>query len=216
MQVWSDLAVGVENLAHRSWLAGLAASQLGGHRWYWRLGYALWLESWRGPAHRLGQQADLPPGFGREDLIYGETPLWTAWQLLLWADLKPQERFCEIGCGRGVTSLVARLVYGARVRSYEAIELLADKARWLGRALDAEMEVFTQSAGPYAEADLYYLTPTTWSDANWKGVQKGLLSARVGSRALVLTQPLPGWQVLNQRKMPYSWGWSQTYLLVKT
>jgi hypothetical protein len=208
----SDLAVALENLVHRGRLACRGAAQLGRQRWYWRLGYALWLESLRGPAYRLGH---LPAPLGREDLIYGETPLGTAYQLLNWGQLQLGQRFCEIGCGRGVTSLVARLVFGAQVTSYEAVERRADKARWLSRALDAGLEVVTQSGGPYVEADLYYLTPTTWSEANWNTVQQALEVAPSGSRALVLTQPLKDWNLLEKRLLPYSWGWSQTYLLLK-
>ena len=175
----------------------------------------MWLESWRGPAHRAGLRAELPPELEREDLIYGETPLWTAYQLLRWGGLQSSQTFCEIGCGRGVTSLLARLVFGARSCGYEALPELADKARWLARALELEVDFVTQSTGPYPAADLYYLTPTTWSSSNWESVQRGLEQAPTGCQALLLTQPLPDWKLIEKRSMPYSWGWSQTYLMIK-
>lgn len=211
----THLAVGLENLAHQGQMALRGASQLGGQRWYWRLGYALWLESLRGAARHARRGFEPPPGLQPEDFTYGETPLWTAHQLLSWAQLPRGGRFVEVGCGRAVTSLVARLVFDAEVTAFEVVPALADKARWLNFALQAGVEIFTKGEGPYPTAALYYLTPTTWSDANIAKVAQGLSSAPAGSRAVVLTQPLPGWQVLEERPMPFSWGWSRTYLMAK-
>lgn len=210
-----DLWVGLQNLGHRGATALRYGARWGGHHWYWRLGYALWLESLRGPAHRPGMSAPPPPGWQAEDFLYGETPLGTAHQLLSWAGLRPGQHFCEIGCGRGVVGLVAHLVFGASVSGYEKVPALADKARWLTRALQVEKGVCIREEGPYELSDLYFLTPTTWSPENWKRVCREMDRARPGARALVLTDPLPGWSVLETRKLPYSWGWSQTYLQVR-
>lgn len=210
----SDLGVGLQNLGHRSWWSMRYAARWGLHSWYWRLGYALWLESWRGPAHRLGQNLEPPPGFEVEDFIYGETPLGTAHILLEWAGLKEGQHFCEIGCGRGVTGLVAAYVFGARVSGVEVVPALAEKARWLARALQIQVEVREQ--GPYPVADLYFLTPTTWSQENWRRVVGELEKAPGGSRALVLSQALPGWRLEQKRSLPFSWGPNRVFLCVKS
>ena len=224
------LWVGVHNLGQRLALSLRYGARYGNKHWYWRLGYALWLESLRGPARRPGQYyaefvlansavavstLTLASGWTADDFVYGETPLGTAHQLLQWGELGPGQRFCEIGCGRGVVGLVAHLVFGAQVVGFEKVPALADKARWLTRALGVEQHVLIHEDGPYPSADLYFLTPTTWSEQNWQRVQDGLASAPSGSRALVLSQPLPGWTVLAQKSLPYSWGWNQTYLQTK-
>lgn len=209
------LWVGLHNLGQRAATSLRYAARYGAHHWYWRLGYALWLESWRGPAHRPGQRFSPDPGWTAEDFFYGETPLGTAHQLLQWGELCPGQRFCEIGCGRGVVGLMAHLVFGAEVDGFEKVPALADKARWLTRALDVERSVRIHEEGPYPAADLYFLTPTTWSEQNWQRVQNDLKSAPSGSRALVLSQPLPGWTVLAQKSFAYSWGGNQTYLQAK-
>mgnify|MGYP003584439376 CR=1 FL=1 len=211
MSLW----LGLQNLCHRSSLALRYGARWGSHYWYWRLGYALWLESWRGAAHHPGLRTQPPPGWQPEDFVYGETPLGTAHQLLDWAGLQAGQHFCEIGCGRGVVGLVAHLVFGARVSGFEKVPGLADKARWLVRALQLENDVCIAEEGPYGAADLYFLTPTTWSLENWRRVCKQLEEAPGGARALVLTEPLPSWQVLESRTLPFSWGWSRTYLQVK-
>lgn len=212
MSVW----VGLHNLGYRGALALRYGVRWRAHFWYWRLGYALWLESWRGAAHRPGLRAQPPPGWQPEDFLYGETPLGTAHQLLSWAGLQAGQRFCEIGCGRGVVGLVAQLVFGARVEGFEKIPELADKARWLARALQVEEQVSIREEGPYGAADLYFLTPTTWSPKNWRRVCQEMERAPAGARALVLTEPLPGWKVLETRSLPFSWGWSLTYLQTKS
>jgi len=209
------LWVGVQNLGQRLATSLRYGARYGSNHWYWRLGYALWLESWRGPAHRPGQQLQPDPDWSADDFIYGETPLGTAHQLLQWAELRPGQRFCEIGCGRAVVGLVAQLVFGAEVDGFEKVPSLADKARWLARALGVEKNVRIHEEGPYPAADVYFLTPTTWSEQNWQRVREGLASAPTGSRALVLSQPLPGWTVLAQKSLPYSWGWNRTYLQIK-
>ncbi|MBX3166947.1 MAG: hypothetical protein KF760_06030 [Candidatus Eremiobacteraeota bacterium] len=212
MALW----VGIQNLGHRGSLALRYGVRWGSYHWYWRLGYALWLESWRGAAHRPGMAATPPPGWQAQDFIYGETPLGTAHQLLSWAGLQPGQHFCEIGCGRGVVGLVAHLVFGARVSGFEKVPALANKARWLARALQVEEAVSIREEGPYGPADLYFLTPTTWSAENWRRVCLEMAAAPAGARALVLSEPLPHWEVLETKKLPYSWGWSQTYLQIRS
>jgi hypothetical protein len=207
--------VGLENLGHRGALALRYGVRWGAHYWYWRLGYALWLESWRGAAHRPGQLLQPPDGWRPEDFVYGETPLGTAHQLLSWAELKAGQHFCEIGCGRGVVGLVGHLVFGARVSAFEKVPELAAKARWLARALQVEESISIREEGPFEPADLYFLTPTTWSTENWQRVCRKLEIAPPGARALVLSEPLPRWRVLETKKLPFSWGWSQTYLQVR-
>ncbi len=183
---------------------------LGGHFWYWRLGYALWLENLRGSAFRVA-------GLDCErDFIYGETPPGTAWQLLRWAQFEVGSRLVEIGCGRAVMCLVAELALRGQCRGYEALPELADKARWLVEALSLKTHIETQQVGQIEVADLYYLTPTTWSEANFLQVCQALETAPKASKALVLSRPLPGWKVLATHSFAYSWGWTRTYLQVKT
>lgn len=212
MHLW----VGLQNLGHRGSLALRYGARWGSRFWYWRLGYALWLESWRGAAHRPGLTIKPPIGFQPEDFVYGETPPGTAHDLLSWAGLQSGQLFCEIGCGRGVVGLVAHLVFAARVQSFERVPALADKARWLARALQVEAGVEIREDGAFPAADLYFLTPTTWSEENWRRVCGELERAPAAARALVLTQPLPGWKVLEVKTLPYSWGWSRTYLQAKS
>lgn len=166
----------------------------------------------RGAARHAAWRFAPPEGLSADDFIYGETPLVTARQILQWAEFPHGGRFVEVGCGRAVVSLVARLVYQAEVSAFEAVPELADKARWLDRALEAGLRIITSAHGPYPAAELYYLTATTWGQANLKSVAEGLEAAPSGSRAIVLTQPLPDWPVLEERLLPFSWGWCRTYL----
>lgn len=202
-------AVGLENLRHRLWMSWQGALALGGEFWYWRLGYALWLEGLRGSARHAPSSSS--------DWTYGETPLWTAFRLLQWAHAQPGQRLVEVGCGRGIVSLVAASVWGMPSVGLEALGERADKARWLVRALQLErIRIETsQVRAQVEEADLYFLTPTTWSEENWRGVVQALEGAPPGARALVLTQPIPGWEILKEERFPYSWGWCKTFLQKK-
>jgi len=212
----SLLFLGVENLAHRAKTGCLGALALGARPWYWRLGYALWLESLRGAAHRAGRSQAPQEGWQPEDFVYGETPIWTAYRHLTLCQFPQGGRLLEIGCGRATVSLVAALARGGRATGYEILPARADKARWLTRALQlTTVEIIDADASTcsYEQVDVVYLTPTTWSDINWKRLTRWLEQAQTGTRAVSLTQPLPkkDWEIVLETKMPYTWGDSVTY-----
>lgn len=214
----SLLWVGVENLFHRAHTGAQGLVQLGLQPWYWRLGYALWLESLRGPAHWAGR-ADAPQqGWEEADFVYGETPIVTAYRQLLLAQFPRGGRLLEVGCGRGCLSLVAALAFGAKqVVGFEILPARASKAAWLVEALALKERIQIQSGDATAqslpEVDLIYLTPTTWGQQNWKRLTQWLSTAPEGCRAVSLTQPLPEcqWEILQKLELPYSWGNSVTY-----
>lgn len=212
--------LGAENLVQRFQLAGRSLRRLGKERWFWRLSYALWLDGLRGPAHRASRRFTVPSQWTSADVIYGETPIVTAHALLEACDFPAGGQLVELGCGRGVMSLVAHLAFRAQTLGLDVVPGLVDRARWLATALGAEgVEFRCADAGAEAlpAADLFYLTPTTWSATNLAAVKSRLAEARPGSRAISLTEPLGGdWEVFRQETLLYSWGASPTFFQRKT
>jgi hypothetical protein len=220
MSFVEHVQVGAENLVQRVQLAGRSVRRLGKARWFWRLSYALWLDGLRGPAHRASRQLPLPAQWSSEDVTYGETPVVTAYTLLQASDFPAGGNLVELGCGRGVLSLVAHLAFGAQAVGLDVVPRLIDRARWLATALGTDgVEFRCADAGtePLPQADLYYLTPTTWSAPNLGAVKARLAEVRPGSRAVSLTEPLGGdWEVYRRETLLYSWGPSPTYFQRKT
>jgi hypothetical protein len=75
-----------------------------------------------GRAHRIARS------HGEE--IFGETPLYTAWQILHDARVRPGQRFLELGCGPGRASLLGAAVYGLRCEGVERIPAFVDRGNW--------------------------------------------------------------------------------------
>lgn len=191
-----------------------AFQELGSQRWFWRLSLALAFEGLTGPPHRIKG----PPPWSTDDTLYGETPPWTAWRLLAWAELQADDRVLEVGCGRGICCLVASLVWGAPSRGVEVVPGRAAKARALARSLDVPLSIEARALQPGdAEgSDLILLSATSWSDSNWLQVVNCLEGAAPGTRALSVSRPLPGWTVLGEQNYPFSWGWARCWLQLRT
>lgn len=208
-----DARLGLENLAHRQWMLARALRELGGQRWFWRLSLALAFEGLTGPPHRVA----LPAGWSAEDALYGETPPWTAWKLLGWAELQADKQVLEVGCGRGICCLVASLVWGAQSRGIEVVPGRAAKARALARSLDVPLTIEARALQPgdVPGSDLILLSATSWSDSNWLQVVDGLKGATHGTRALSISRPIPGWTVLGEQNYPFSWGWARCWLQLR-
>lgn len=219
MNLAEEVRLAVENIGQRVRLNAQGLGRHGVRGWYWRLCGALWLDSWRGPASLAARRIAVPETWHEMDLIYGETPLSTAVELLDLAEFPPGGTVIEIGAGRAVFSLVACLTRGARATAIERVPGLVARASWLARALQVPVECVEADAGSLQldAADLYYLTPTSWTPANFDMVKRALQAAPPGARALSLTEPLgDGWAVQKEREFLYSWGWSRTYLQLRT
>jgi len=212
--------VGV-GLANAAWVAtrtALEAWRFGRRAWWWRLRLALgraWLgHGPLGVIAREGRQA----GMEEADLVYGETLPGTACDLLRALEVGPQDTVVDLGCGRGVVPLVAGLVLGARAVGLDALPGYVQRASACARSLGLEQVRFLHADFRTAElprGTVYFLAGTTLEPDSWTAVARNLArSARPGSRAASLSQPLPGaeWEALGSRRMAFSWGWGTVFL----
>lgn len=193
------------------------ARELGSCAWWWRLRLAMRLAYlFQNPfrlSRREGRSTELPA----DDLIYGETPILTAWSILRELAAGPEDRVVDLGSGRGQTVFVAALAFGCRGLGLEVLPSFIERSRAIARSLSLDSVEFRQAdvrSEDLPEASIYFLAPTTLTESSWSALKRMMLRAPEGARAVSITSPLPelGWETLDVRKRPYSWGLSTTYL----
>jgi hypothetical protein len=212
----SLLGVAAENYRYRRALRREERFLLGERSWYRALDRALTsVYRWSDPftlSKRGKRKLHLP----NEDLVYGETPISTAWHILSQLGVDQADHIVELGGGRGVFSLVAVSAFGSEATMLEVIPTFVKKTRLVAERLGLERlrvkeaDILTQ---PLLEGTVYFVTATTFSDASWRTLDQQLARAPDGAKAVSLSIPLNRayWRVDEESKLPFSWGENTVY-----
>lgn len=181
----------------------------------------VFVAGWRHSPYRESDFAQLHAARGARqsvaELMYGETPVWTAVRLLRRAGLGVGSRLVDIGAGRGRVLLAARRL-GAEARG---VELNANHVR----AVDAAIKRAgaTLVVGDGAQADLtevthVYLTWTCLSDATRARMTEHLRSVRPGTMVLTLTHPLEddAFERVGECTGWFTWGLAPVFIQRRT
>lgn len=205
-------------LGNAAWVASrtaVEASRFGTRGWWWRLRLALAAE-WAGqtPLQVIAREGG---EMSESDLVYGETLPGTAFDMLRALEVTRQDCVVDLGCGRGVVPLVAALAFGARAVGVDALPGYTAHAARTAERLGLTTVTFRTAdfrTGRLPKGTVYFLAGTTLEDPSWRAVTERLARTPEGTRAASLSQPLPKehWQLLQQAKMPFSWGPSTVYL----
>jgi SAM-dependent methyltransferase len=203
-------------MVNQAYLAHLHAQELrvlAGHRWWWRLRWAMVL-------NRLGGLVDLASepklGVPIQDLLYGETPVLTAWKILSDLGACSSDIVVDLGCGRGLIPIVASLALGIRAVGVDISPFRIRRARHLVEALQLTSVIVRQAdyrREPLPEGSLYFLSPISLAEESWSDLQKVMRQSKGGSRAVVLCEPLEAeyWDTCSVQRYSYSWGIVKTY-----
>jgi hypothetical protein len=218
IEFFSLLGVAAENYRYRRALKREERAQLGDRSWYRALDRALARTyRWSNP-FSLSKRAKrkLKKELPLEDLVYGETPILTAWQILTRLGVDQADHIVELGGGRGVFSLVAVSAFGSEATMLEVVPAFVRKTRQLASQLGLDRlrvkqgDILTQ---PLCEGTVYFVTATTFSDASWRTLDQQLSAAPDGAKAVSLSVPLNRayWRVDEATKLPFSWGDNTVY-----
>ncbi len=195
-----------ELLSSYSWYRALDASLASAYRW-------------RNPfliARRARRKMKRPDC----DLIYGETPILTAWRLLQKTGAHQADQVVELGGGRGVLSLVAGSAFGCSATVLELVPEFVSRGKRICASLGLSRVRFLEADmldRRLPEGSIYYLTATTLSDESWRDLQRRLAEAPAGARALTLSRPLSDlvWSTSEVWTEEFSWGPNTVYLQVR-
>ena len=217
MEYFALLKLAWENRRYRKKLRGEERATLGKFGWYRALNRTLQqVYRWQSPfaVSRLARRkVDLPA----KDLIYGETPLLTAWQILSRLEVDHADHVVECGGGRGLMSLVAVSAFGCRATMLEIVPSFVKKTRRVARLLGLkrlESRVADILVTELPDASVYYVAVSTLSDDSWKQLQRQLAAAPVGSRAVSLSEALDSkvWRLDDQATLKFSWGENRVFI----
>lgn len=213
----SLLRLAWENRTYRKQLAAEEEKMLGGFAWYRGLMYTMrQTYRWKNPfllARSARRKIDLPP----TDLVYGETPPITAFQLLTKLGVDHADHVVECGGGTSVFSLVAVSALGCRATVLEIVPKFVQKTRQIATTLGLERVKVKQCdilAEPLPEGTVYYLTGTTFSEESWRKLQRRMAEAPEGATAISLTVKLDSkaWELVDSVTLPFSWGENSVYI----
>lgn len=210
------MGVAWENQKYRRELRRQEQAQLGGRSWYRALDRALTKQyRWNGPFF-VSKWAKRQLALPKEDLIYGETPILTAWHLLERLGVDQADHVVELGAGRSLFSLVAVSAFGSSATSVEIVPAFVRRTRQLANQLGLERLRAREGdilSIPLVEGSVYFVTATTFSAPSWLALNQRLAGAPSGSKAVSLSAPLTRayWKVEAQESFPFSWGENTVY-----
>lgn len=212
------LGVAAENYRFLRALKKEERAQLGDRSWYRALERELGRSyRWSDP-FRLSKSAkrQLRQRMPIEDLVYGETPILTAWHIMRKLGVDQADHVVELGGGRGLFSLVAVSAFGSEATMLEIVPSFVQKTRQLAARLGLERLRVKQADilnARLPEGTLYFITATTFSDASWLALDQQMIGAPGGSKAVSLSAPLNRayWRVDESAKLPFSWGENTVY-----
>lgn len=154
------------------------------------------------------------------DFVYGETPFWTADQLLKWAEIKPGGTIWDLGCGRGSLLFFGAIRFDLSAIGIDLIQLYPRVGKLISRKLN--LEKMTWMEANFLDVDfstlpspnLVYVAGTTFSEKTIEALSSKLEMLPAGTKIISLSAPLSSkrFEVLDQKKFWFSWGKATAYL----
>jgi SAM-dependent methyltransferase len=157
--------------------------------------------------------ADRPFG----DFRFGETPYFTALEILREADLRPGETFMDLGCGRGKMVFTAALAFQAQAIGVELLPTYVRFAQKIRHRLSLEretefwMEDFTLVE--VFQADVVYVAGSIFENDTRRELLAMVEQLQPDSRWISV-----GWQcdhplleLQSARERLFSWGYERVY-----
>lgn len=153
------------------------------------------------------------------DFRFGETPYFTAQEILKEARLQPGETFLDLGCGRGKMVFAAALGFGARAIGVDLlatyIKIGRRVADFLGiRNVEFRLEDFTLME--VYDADVIYIAGSIFELETREELLALVEQLQPGSRWITVGWPShhPLLKLESQTEYLFSWGYEQAYQYV--
>lgn len=167
----------------------------------------LWASPYRWPRGFESVRARTASGVEERELVYGETPVFSAWWLLRRAGLMRGETFCDLSAGRGRPLLSARLL-GAKAIGFE---LIAERAEPVLRPLAAvgiELRVQDGAGQTLDGIDVAMVTWTGFSEPLKARFEAAARTLPIGARFIAVDRPLegPGFEPVDRLDVLCTWG----------
>jgi SAM-dependent methyltransferase len=154
-------------------------------------------------------------GVSVRELVYGETPVWTARRLLGAAGVTRDSVVLDLGAGRGRALLGARSL-GARARGVDVLDSHVERANAALDGTGARVERADAAHARLDDATHVYLTWTCLSPATRARVVQHLRGCAPGTRVVTLSEPIEDEAFVVERALVgwFTWGLERAYVHV--
>lgn len=151
------------------------------------------------------------------DLIYGETPFFTAKKILEWAKVTSSDRFLDLGSGRGHIVFIAAALFGMQSEGIEIVGGLTRIAKIIADKLHINNVTFHH--GNFIECDfskytVIYLAGTTFNKKTINDIAQKIKDLPQETKIISLSSPFKNdlLRFIDSNSFYFSWGKTNVYL----
>ncbi|MES2663984.1 MAG: class I SAM-dependent methyltransferase [Pseudomonadota bacterium] len=188
--------------------------------------YMFFLYLFRSP-YRLCRVYTIDAPDDKVQKIYGETFLKTAEKLSFFADIKKDDIYYDIGCGRGRVVFWHAAFIGCRSIGIDINPVFIRRANWINSkaGLPAEFIKSNLLNIPMYDATVIYLYGSAFTEEGIQLVARKLQELASGTRIISISrridlfqteQNMPFFILRNTMSVEYLWGETQAYLFERT
>lgn len=157
-------------------------------------------------------------GWDSDALTYGETRWLTFLEVLDAVELRPGERFLDLGCGAGFLCFLAAQGYGLDATGVDVIDTFVTHANDMAQELGLEKQLRFKSNNffdlEFLPYDIFYATCTCFPEDFMEALSHKFEEVESGSRIITVTDPVQGPHIrqLKQIKAKFNWGSDTVYI----
>lgn len=218
-QIFYLVFINLVNLFYNLGLFIVEVGLFSSYIWWWKMRVLLFLSYLSdGPyllVRKEGRRAPVLP----QNLIYGETSCLTIKKILQEAEVKPSDRFVDLGCGRGLTVIFVNQFFHIPTIGVDIIPTFIRRAEILAKNLGLTKVRFIKenlswvTMEQIGDGTIFYLTGTTFEDDLLVKITSRLELLPVGVQLITVSEKLDStlFQLKKVKSFYFSWGKAEVF-----
>ncbi|MBS0625375.1 MAG: class I SAM-dependent methyltransferase [Verrucomicrobia bacterium] len=152
----------------------------------------------------------------RNIYAYGETPLTTLEKIAKAFDIRSDDRWLELGSGRGRACFWMAHHWGCQARGVEWIPAFASRAKWIGKFFGkADFLAGSMEEADFSWPTVVFLYGTGLSDQELDRLLEPMRGLPKGTKVITISEPLEEYRQIRSIPVSFPWGETDAYLQVK-
>jgi hypothetical protein len=159
---------------------------------------------------------------GAENIYaYGETPLPTLEKIVRAFDIRSENKWLDLGSGRGRGCFWISEFWGCEAKGIEWIPQFVSRASLIAKYLPSSQSEFHNTLlenGDFSWPDVVYLCGTCMSNEEIQSLLIRMQSLHIGTKVITITEPLnhPSYKLIQSIPVSFIWGETDAYLQIKS
>ena len=173
-----------------------------------------------GRCHQLVATEGRHKGIVRKTLTYGETLYLTAWKVFVFAEIKENDIFYDLGSGTGNVVFFCNILYGIKSLGIDAIPTFIKISNRIKEELDFHNVTFLE--GNFLDLDfsrgtVFYIVATVYDPLTRAALAEKFIDAPMGARVVIVTHKMdvPHLNLVKEAVSLFAWGYEKIYLYVR-